>query len=201
MNTSRRRQLANNPTPDVIDDYTILGNIRRGRAIEVEHPDCFRIDWYQGIEGEAKFGYYLYYSTDYAILDGTLTSITAGNNGEVVFSNVPIGNHIAYIHTFRAIPSNHALQISRGVQYVRLPYNAEIHQGTITSGNMANKWKIIDILSPNYLRQVKTNAASVFSNADIIRVPLGTKSIYLNADVGVKIGGKMQEVNFKYTLE
>lgn len=202
MGSVRRRQLMGGAAgPDEVAGYTIPGNVKKGTTIEVEHPDCFRFDWYQSAVGDVELGYFFSMDCDYTILDGVKANVVSGSkNFGVLFSNVSIGYHTAYIHTKKASSGSHLISNYNNALYVRLPQNANVHQVTITSGNLNRKWDVIDILCSEYVWQVRSNSASTFSNADVIRVPIGAKQQYIDAGTESTITDKMIEVNFKYTI-
>ena len=172
--------------------------MRDARRTPIEHPDCIRFDFETSEENATlNIGYFTAPHVDIVILDGaTIPKKQSGSALQVTVPNT--GMHILYLHLYNSIPSNHMLTFPLSCSYVRLPYNTyDMIKGNIQSGSNL-KWDRIDILDSYYIEQVKKDSYGCFSNAKVIRVPIGSKQLYADAGLSSAFLDKIVEHNFYF---
>lgn len=182
--------------------YGLLARRQSMMEVEpfVEKPDCIRIDFTTTTDNYSfRFGYFVGDGTSYVELDGARVSFTTGHDNH--FTVPTAGSHIVYIKPSKNWPSNWTFGYFTKCDYIRFPYNTVTRLlCLINTNNWTNKWAKIDILDAAYWNKVKENMYGVFSNANIIRVPIGSKQLYINNGVPQGILSKMAEHNFKYVI-
>ena len=181
--------------------YGLLARRQSMMEVEpfIEHPDCIRVDFETSEENATlNIGYYTAPHVDIVILDGA--SIPKKQSGAALQVTVPnTGTHILYLHLYEPMPSNHGFGFPLNCSYVRFPYNTyDMLKGGFGKGGWNLKWDRIDILDSNYIAQVKANSYGTFSQADVIRVPIGTKQLYADAGLSSVILDKIVEHNFYF---
>lgn len=182
--------------------YGLLARRQSMMEVEpfVEKPDCIRIDFTTTTDNYSfKFGKYIGNRTSYVELDGIRVSFTTGSDNQ--FTVPTAGSHIVYIKPSQNWPGNWTFGFFTKCDYIRFPYNAtSIIQCVVHGGNFSSKWAKVDVLDANYFSQIKVNSYGVFGRCDLIRVPVGSKQLYVNNGVSSNILDKIVEHNFKYVI-
>lgn len=179
-----------------------------------DYPEALRIDFSTNVDNYTlPIQNYFHECVDtykkngknqiYVILDDVITDCTV-DGGTLKVPVIKAGSHIMYIKLRTSLAGNYQF-IFPACPYIRFPYNTtRIFYGPIkTSWSADNSvvWRNIDILDPNYFNQVKnTGTRFPWPLADVIRVPKGSKQLYINNGVPKNILDKMIEVNFKYKM-
>lgn len=179
-----------------------------------DYPEALRIDFSTNTDNYTIIIYKYFYETVdtykkngknqiYVIIDGAITDCTTANDS----MRIPIlkaGSHIMYIKLKSELPGNYQFNFP-ACSYIRFPYNAtKMFYGVIRTNWSADNsivWRNIDILDPNYFNYVKnTGDRQPWPLADVIRVPKGSKQLYINNGVPKNTLNKMIEVDFKYKI-
>lgn len=202
----RRRSIYTGAQDEEVDIVSLIPNYSENIATYAADPKYFIFGFVttsDNVTITINYGVNYTYMTNLR-LDGSTTGCNnpySGIKATVTVAEAGIHFITFYFKTQVAANANKTLQVPVNCFYVRFGNNvAEMLNGkNIFPNDNSVKWNIIDVLDENYVAAIKSNSNSVYSKADTLRVPKGSKILYVNNSVPTDVLNKMTEIKYKIT--